>query len=91
MMNFDQLCDDFAKRRPTGPITGTLPFFKAEWNDGRQSVNDLLRSYLRENGYDYLNTLDGAVWFLYRGQWRCCQHDVNGNVVQFYICDFAVY
>lgn len=87
-MNFDQFCKGFDKRHPRGEVIGRIPFFKAEWNDERKSTNDLLRSFLQEHGYDYLNTFDGTVWFLFQGRWRCCQHEVNGNTVQFYLCEF---
>ena len=87
-MNFDQFCKDFDKRHPRGEVIGRIPFFKAEWNDERKSTNDLLRSFLQEHGYDYLNTFDGTVWFQFQGRWRCCQHEVNGNTVQFYLCEF---
>ena len=87
-MNFDQLCKDFAERKPKGPVIGRIPLFKAEWSDGRKSANDLLRSFLREYHYDFLNTFDGTVWFLFQGRWRCCTYKVEGNIVQFYLNEF---
>lgn len=88
-MDFEQLCKDFDIRRPKGKMIGRSPFFKAIWDDGRKSVNDLLRSFLRDHKYEYINVMGGTVWFLIRGKWRCCQYDVNGDIVQFYLCDFA--
>lgn len=88
-MTFDQLCQDFDQRRPIGPVTAKTFFFSTEWTAGGKSVNDLLRDFLKMHGYEYLNTIDGTVWFLYHGQWRCCEHDVlNGNLVIFYLCEF---
>lgn len=87
-MNFDQLCKDFDKRYPRGEVIGRIPFFKAEWNDERKSINDLLRSFLREHSYEYINTFGGTVWFLFQGRWRCCQYEVSGDTVQFYLCEF---
>ena len=34
-MNFDQLCKDFAERKPKGPVIGRIPFFKAECERSR--------------------------------------------------------
>ena len=87
-MNFDQLCKDFDKRHPRGEVIGRISFFKAEWNDERKSINDLLRSFLREHSYEYINTFGGTVWFLLQGRWRCCQYEVSGDTVQFYLCEF---
>ena len=69
-------------------MIGRIPFFKAEWNDERKSINDLLRSFLREHSYEYINTFGGTVWFLFQGRWRCCQYEVSGDTVQFYLCEF---
>ena len=44
-MNFDQLCKDFSERKPKGPMTCRVPFFKVKWEDGRKSANDLLRDF----------------------------------------------
>ena len=54
----------------------------------REIRNDLLRSFLREYHYDFLNTFDGTVWFLFQGRWRCCTYKVEGNTVQFYLNEF---
>lgn len=87
-MNFGDLCKDFDKRRPKGPVIGKIPFFKTQWDDGRHSANDLLRRFLTEHRYEYLNTFDGVVWFLFIGKWRCCTYEVAGDDVQFYLCEF---
>ena len=87
-MNFDQLCKDFSERKPKGPMTCRVPFFKVKWEDGRKSANDLLRDFLRTHGYEYINTIDGTVWFLLCGHWRCCQYEADGDDVQFYMCEF---
>ena len=87
-MNFGDLCKDFDKRRPKGPVIGKIPFFQTKWDDSRHSANDLLRRFLTEHRYEYLNTFDGVVWFLFIGKWRCCTYEVAGDDVQFYLCEF---
>ena len=69
-------------------MIGKVPFFKTKWEDGRHSVNDLLRRFLAEHKYEYINTFDGVVWFLSMGKWRCCTYDVQGGDIQFYLCEF---
>ena len=45
MARFDDLCADFQKRKPRGPITAEVPWFNVplELQKGSESVNDVLR------------------------------------------------
>lgn len=85
---FDVLCQDFDKRRPKGPVVRRTPWFNTTWDDKSLSVNDMLRRFLREHNYEYINSMNGDVWFLYHGNWRCCDHEVTGDAVQFYMREF---
>lgn len=87
-MDFDTLCKDFAIRKPKGKPVACSPFFNVKWENGNDSVNDLLRRGLREFGFDYINTFNGDVWFLYYDVWERCTHEVKDNVVHFYLCKF---
>ena len=86
---FDQLCKDFNRRRPTEPPTKRTFWIESmfERNDSR-SVNDLLRRFLIDNGVEYLNTLNGDVWFIRDGNWCRCDYEVNGDAAKFYLCEF---
>lgn len=88
-MVFSDLCQDFSRRRPAEPPIGRIPWFQAIWSQGTSSINTLLRHFLRENGYSYLNTLNGDVWFLYQGNWRRCEYEVlAGEMIQFYLLEY---
>lgn len=88
-MNFDELCRDFDRRRPKGPVVRKTLFFEAEWSNGNDSINDLLRWFLREYGYEYLNTINGDVWFLYHGKWCMCECEIKPDeIVRFFLCEF---
>ena len=71
-MTFNEICKDFNERRP-GTEIGIKPFVSLEWNNGDMSSNDLLRRYLIENKIEYLNDFNGAVWFLFDGDWTRCK------------------
>lgn len=91
-MTFDELCKDFEARRPRGNPISSSPFFNAKWENGSDSVNDLLRRGLRELGYEHINTFNGDVWFLYHGIWECCEYEIKdrdgSKWVHFYLCKF---
>ena len=46
MARFDDLCADFQKHKPRGPITAEVPWFNVplELQKGGESVNDVLRN-----------------------------------------------
>ena len=50
MARFDDLCADFQKRKPRGHITAEVPWFNVplELQKGSESVNDVLRKYLKD-------------------------------------------
>lgn len=85
---FKKLCDDFSKRRPAGKPTGRCFWFTTEFASGSQCFNDLLRKYLIDRGVQYLNTLNGDVWFLFQGEWRMCEFKCDGNKVDVYMLEF---
>jgi hypothetical protein len=87
-MDFNALCKDFAARKPKGKPVDYTPFFNVKWENGDDSVNDLLRRGLRELGFDYINTFNGDVWFLYHDVWERCTHEVKDGVVHFFMCKF---
>ena len=86
-ITFDCLCESLTARKPKGPIVAEIPWFNAKWDNPNDSVNDLLRRYLRENGIMYIND-NGTVWFLYHGIWERCTHEVKGEWVHFYMAKF---
>ncbi len=87
-MSYDDLCRDFNRRRPAEPPTGRTPWFKATWENETDSVNDLLVRFLREHSLEYLRTMNGDIWFLYQGNWRRCDYEINGGVVQFFMLEY---
>jgi hypothetical protein len=87
-MNFDELCKDYNVRKPQGKSVSYVPFFNVKWDNSNDSSNDILRRGLKELGFDYINTFNGDVWFLYHGVWECCVNEVKDNVVHFYMCKF---
>jgi hypothetical protein len=68
-------------------------FFNMKWENGNDSINDLLRRGLRELGFEYINDFSGVVWFLYYDAWERCTHEVKdrdgAKWVHFYLCKFA--
>ena len=86
---FDQLCEDFDRRRPSEPPVKRTFWFKTKWENGRDSVNDLLRRFLIDNAMEYLNTFNGDVWFIRDGSWCRCDYEVSGDTVRFYLCEFT--
>ena len=87
-MDFDALCKDFAARKPKGKPVAYTPFFNVKWENGDDSINDLLLRELRKLGFDYINDFSGTVWFLYRDVWERCTHEIKDGVVHFYLCKF---
>lgn len=87
---FAKLCKDFDKRRPAGKPTGRCYWFTTEFTNGSQSLNDLLRKYLIDRGFQYLNTLNGDVWFLFQGEWRMCEFKCDGNKVDVYMLEYEL-
>jgi len=88
-MNFDDLCRDFDRRRPKGPIVGEIPWFNVKWENGNDSVNDLLVRALKQFGInDYLRTLNGDIWFIYGNVWTRCTYEVKEGKVHFFMCKF---
>lgn len=86
-MRFDELRKDFSRRRSAEPPVKKTPWFTAEWENGNDSLNDLLRWFLKNHGYEYLNTINGDVWFLYQGNWCRCEYEVSGSTVRVYLCE----
>lgn len=91
MTRFEQLCKDFEKRRPRLAPAGEIPWFNVKWENGDDSVNDLLIRFLRENDIEYLHTFNGDIWFLYHDVWECCTYEVKDGWVHFYMCKFVDY
>lgn len=87
-MNFEELCKDFELRRPKGPVCARKFWFEAKWENGDHSINDLLRIFLKQNGYEYLSTINGDVWFLFDGEWHKCLAEVDGTTVRFHMLYF---
>ena len=89
MARFDDLCADFQKRKPRGPITAEVPWFNVplELQKGSESVNDVLRKYLKDFNLEYLNEM-GTVWFLYHDLWKCCTHEIKDGKIHFYMACF---
>mgnify|MGYP000248994837 CR=1 FL=1 len=89
MARFDDLCADFQKRKPHGPITAEVPWFNVplELQKGSESVNDVLRKYLKDFNLEYLNEM-GTVWFLYHDLWKCCTHEIKDGKIHFYMACF---
>lgn len=85
-----KLFEDFYKHSPIGKPTGRAYWFTSEWKDGRKSINDLLREYLRNRGFSYINTVNGDVWFQFNGQWTRCVAEPQGDTVRFYILEFEM-
>jgi len=86
---FDKLCKDFDRHRPSEPPAKRTFWFEAKWENGCDSVNDLLRRFLIDNAMEYLNTFNGDVWFIRGRNWCRCDHEVNGDTVRFYLCEFT--
>ena len=89
MARFDDLCADFQKRKPRGPITAEVPWFNVplELQKGSESVNDVLRKYLKDFNLEYLNEM-GTVWFLYHDLWKCCTHEIKDGKIHFCMACF---
>jgi len=88
-MTFDELCKDFNARKPQGKAVAYTPFFNAKIKNGNDSTNDILRRFLRENDFEYINDFSGVVWFLYYGVWECCTSEIKDGLVHFYMCKFT--
>lgn len=88
-MNFDELCEDFSKRKPATEV-GSVPYISVEWKSKYASSNDLLRTYLNSNRIPYLNDFNGTVWFLYDGEWTRTKvkYDRESNMAHFNRCIF---
>ncbi len=92
-MTFDELCKDLERRKPSGkPVSDGVPWFSVRWENGNDSINDLLRRGLREYEHPYVNTFNGDVWFLYYDNWKCATYEVKerdgAKWVHFYLCVF---
>lgn len=86
---FDELCDDFDRRKPTGaPVRRTF-LVSTLWPEN-MSVNDVLISFLKGHGYEYLRDFNGTVWFLFQNEWHSCSMEVSaGNkYISFYMLDY---
>ena len=86
------LVENFNKNKPVGPATGKALWFERRYDSvpGTSSANDLLRAYLQENGYEYINTFTGEVWFLYRGNWHTCEAVVQDGFYRFYLQEYEL-
>ena len=89
MMTWDELNKDFNKRRPVGKPIGSTFWFKKEWIDGRKSINDLLREFLHQFNYQYIQTYNGDIWILYQGNWTKCEWRCEANEVSFYMLEYV--
>lgn len=92
-INFNELCKDFNERKPRGQCKGLIPWFNVKLDDvdGDNSANDILRQFLREKGYEYINDFNGYVWFLTDGPgspWTRAQPEIKDGKVYFYWCKF---
>ena len=65
MARFDDLCADFQRRKPRGPITAEVPWFNVplELQKGSESVNDVLRKYLKGFNLEYLNEGENCILY----------------------------
>lgn len=63
-------------------------WFEKPWVNPSLCANDILIAYLRENGYEYIRTFTGTVWFLYRGEWCRCDHEVKEGFIRFYLLEY---
>lgn len=91
MMTWDELNRDFNKRRPAGTPIDSAFLFKKPWGGesyGNKSINDLLREFLNENRIQYIQTYNGDIWFLFRGNWTKCDWEYNNGEVSFYIQEY---
>lgn len=52
-----------------------------------ESVNDVLRKYLKDFNLEYLNET-GTVWFLYHDLWKCCTYEIKDGKIHFYMACF---
>ena len=89
MARYEDLCADFIKNRPRGPISGEIPWFNVplgEWR-GNESTNDVLIRHLKNFGMEYLCEA-GTVWFLYRGLWKCSTREVKDGKLCFCVACF---
>jgi len=86
-VTFDDLCRDFNRRRPKGPIIKRIPWFTARWSDDVRCIRQMLVRHLKDFGYEYLDNM-GTIWFLYQGAWKCADYKVDGETVQFFLCEF---
>ena len=68
-MNFDELCADFSRRKPTVEV-GEVPFIMIEWKGKYVSSNDLLRTYLNSNK---------IPWHIFR---RCIFENDRGKAAE---------
>ena len=89
MTRFDELCEDFRKRRPRGPITAEIPWFNVplRMQNGSESVNDVLVKYLKDFEMEYLNEM-GIIWFLYHGLWKRSTYEIKEGKICFYMACF---
>ena len=85
MMTFDDLCRDFAARRPQGKPVDEALWFSSYWGNPKDSINDLLRKFLNNFQISYINDVSGEVWFLYDDQWCNTRNEVDDLVVKFYV------
>lgn len=92
-MTFEELCKDFNNRKPNGERLGLIPWFNIKLENIRenQSANDILRSYLKEQEYQYINDFSGNVWFLANGigsPWTRTEIEVRDGIIHYYWCKF---
>ena len=85
------LCEDFNKRKPVGPSTGIALLFERRYDSvpAYACANDVLRTFLIENGYEYINHL-GEVWFLYRGNWHNAKFEVENGFYRFWLLEYEL-
>lgn len=70
-MTFEELAKIFrhANRKENNFL---YPIFSVRWENGHDSVVNLLRRGLRELGFSISTILLGVVWFLYHDVWERC-------------------
>ena len=87
----EMLSDDFRKHKPVGPATGRAVLFEKPCHTvpGNMSVNDVLRHFLKDNGYEYINHL-GEVWFKFRGAWHNCVSEIRNGFHVFFMLEYEL-
>lgn len=68
------------------PVSRTF-WFDTIFTSPTQSLNDLLRSYLRDNHIDFVS-IYGQVWFFFREEWCRCEFEASGMDVKVFLLQY---